>query len=62
MNIKHGKNIQFKYNTQNPNLFACRDVKASPFWKSVLWAMNAAKFGYLWLVGNGKNMKFWEDQ
>jgi hypothetical protein len=24
--------------------------------------MNAAKFGYLWLVGNGKNIKFWEDQ
>jgi hypothetical protein len=28
----------------------------------VLWAFIAAKFGYQWLVGNGKNIKFWEDQ
>jgi hypothetical protein len=28
----------------------------------VLWALTAAKFGYQWMVGNGQNIKFWEDQ
>jgi hypothetical protein len=53
--------IQYKYRTQHPNLFACKEVNASPFWKGVLWAFTAAKFGYQWLVGNGQNIKFWED-
>jgi hypothetical protein len=54
--------IQYKYKTQQPNLLACKDMNASPFWKGVMWAFAAAKFGYQWMVGNGQNIKFWEDQ
>jgi hypothetical protein len=53
--------VQFKYRTQHPNIFTCSNLSASPFWKGVLWAFKAAKFGYQWLVGNGQNVKFWED-
>jgi hypothetical protein len=28
------------------------------FWKSVMWAANAAKMGYQWKVGNGRKIKF----
>jgi hypothetical protein len=54
--------IQYKYNTQNPNIFARMDSQASPFWKGGLCAFKAGKFGYQWLVGNGRGVKFWEDQ
>jgi hypothetical protein len=30
-------------------------------WKGVMWAARAVKFGYKWLVGNGRSIKFWED-
>jgi hypothetical protein len=33
-----------------------------PFWKGVLWAARAAKMGYKWKIGDGKNIRFWEDQ
>src|SRR4051794_36736399 len=53
--------IDHKYKTNEPNIFACPDNAASPFWKGVLWAAKAAEFGYRWNVGNGMNIKFWED-
>jgi len=53
--------IDYKYNTRSPNVFPCRDVNASQFWKGVLWAGQVAKFGYRWKIGNGKHVKFWED-
>jgi hypothetical protein len=28
----------------------------------LLWAFTAVKFVYQWLVGDGRNIKFWEDQ
>jgi hypothetical protein len=34
---------------------------ASPFWKGVIMAAQAIKHGYMWLVGNGKKVYFWED-
>jgi hypothetical protein len=26
-----------------------------------MWATKAAKMGFKWCVGNGRNIKFWED-
>jgi hypothetical protein len=53
--------VDFKYNTNNPNIFACSDRGASNFWKGVLWATGVAKMGYQWKVGLGTKVKFWED-
>ena len=36
-------------------------IGASPFWKGVMWATQAAKICYQWKVGNGRKIKFWED-
>jgi hypothetical protein len=38
--------VDFKYNTNSPNLFTCRSVSASNFWQGVLWAAMAAKMDY----------------
>jgi hypothetical protein len=54
--------IDHKYKVNNPNIFACSPVGVSPFWKGVLWAAEAATIGYQWRVGNGRRVKFWEDQ
>jgi hypothetical protein len=53
--------VDAKYNTKNPNILCCHDTNPSIFLKGVMWAAEAVKFGYKWLVGNGKNIKFWED-
>ena len=55
------KIVQFKYRTEHPNLFCCPIQGASPFWKGVLLAAQAAHFGYQWKVGDGKRIRFWED-
>jgi hypothetical protein len=55
------KIVDHKYRNDSPNLFACPELGASPFWKGVLWAARAAKMGYRWKVGNGRSVKFWED-
>ena len=26
-----------------------------------MWAIQAAKMGYIWKIGNGRNVCFWED-
>jgi hypothetical protein len=56
------KLVDFKYKTTKPNIFCCSDVGVSPFWKGVIWAMQAAHMGIKWVVGNGKKIRFWEDQ
>ena len=56
------KIVDHKYRTQNPNILCCNDVGTSPFWKGVMWALQAARIGIKWLVGNGKKVHFWEDQ
>ena len=53
--------VEFKYKTEQPNLFCCPDLGASPFWKGVSLAANAARFGFQWKVGNGRRIRFWED-
>jgi len=53
--------IKLKYRTDNPNMFCCSDRNASPFWKGVQWAAQAAALGYQWVVGDGKKVRFWED-
>jgi hypothetical protein len=54
--------IDHKYRVGNPNFFSCPSTGASPFWKGVLLAAKAAKMGYPWKVGDGKEVKFWEDR
>jgi hypothetical protein len=53
--------IDHKNKVNEPNIFSCSPVGTSPFWKGVLWDVNAAKVGYQWNVGDGKKVKFWED-
>jgi hypothetical protein len=54
--------IDFKYRVNEPNIFYCPTNGASPFWKGIMWAAKAAKIGFQWHVGNGRKIKFWEDQ
>jgi hypothetical protein len=54
--------VDYKYGTRHPNIFCCPDVGASPFWKRVLWAAQAAHLGIKWVVGNGEKVRFWEVQ
>src|SRR4051812_12418513 len=44
-----------------PNIFYIQDKDASTFWKGVVWASKAAKFGYKWALGDDNKIKFWED-
>jgi hypothetical protein len=53
--------IDFKYETAKPNIFQPKTVGASSFFKGFMWAAQAAKMGYKWKVGNGKRIRFWED-
>jgi hypothetical protein len=56
------KILDHKYRTHNPNICCCTDNQASPFWKGVVWALQAAHLGIRWQVGNGKKkIRFWED-
>jgi hypothetical protein len=49
--------VEFKYHP-SPNLFCCPDRNSSPFLKAVLWETRAAKMGYKWKIGDGKNIRF----
>jgi hypothetical protein len=53
--------VDAKYNTKNPNILCCQDLNPSVFWKGMMWASRAVKFGYKWNIGNGKLVTFWED-
>ena len=55
------KIVHNKYLHNVPNIFCSSSTQASTFWKGVLWAAKALKFGYKWHVGNGKKVRFWED-
>lgn len=54
--------VDFKYGANDPNIFACDERVGSIFWKGIMWASRAAKLGYQWVVGDGKSIRFWEDQ
>ena len=56
------KIVDFKYKTKKPNIFCCPEVGTSPFWKGIIWAMQAAHMGVRWVIGNGDKIRFWEDQ
>lgn len=60
-NVLWRKIVDFKYITNEPNLFCCREIGSSSFWKGVLWACKAAQMGYSWRIGNGQQIRFWED-
>ncbi|RLN29480.1 hypothetical protein C2845_PM05G36990 [Panicum miliaceum] len=47
--------------SHNPNIFCCREIGSSPFWKGVLWAYKAAQTGIRWKIGDGRSVRFWED-
>ncbi|KAJ1267594.1 hypothetical protein BS78_07G068500, partial [Paspalum vaginatum] len=53
--------IDFKYNTNDPNIFSTRVTGASNFFKGFMYATSAAKMGFRWKIGDGKKVKFWED-
>jgi hypothetical protein len=53
--------IDFKYRTQNLNIFTCPNNGLSNFRKGVLWVGKVAKMGYRWRVVNGRKIRFWED-
>jgi hypothetical protein len=53
--------VDFKYETDSPNLFTCKEYEASNFWKGFLWAVKVVKMGYRWKLGNGCKIRFWED-
>ena len=53
--------LDFKYNTSKPNIFCCKDTGASQFFKGFMWATKAARIGFRWKIGDGKKVKFWED-
>jgi hypothetical protein len=55
------KVVDAKYNTKSPNILCYYDTQPSVFLKGVMWAAGAVKFGYKWLVGDGKAIKFLED-
>jgi mannosylglycoprotein endo-beta-mannosidase len=53
--------IDYKYKTEYPNMLCCPMVGVSPFWKGVLSAVQAARMGVKWVVGNGRKIRFWKD-
>lgn len=46
--------IDFKYNTDIPNVLWSKPGVGSLFWKSVNWAIYASKTFNRWKVGNGE--------
>jgi hypothetical protein len=60
----HGDNklwtgiVDRKYNANSPNIFCSDAVGSSNFWKGVMWAAQAVKFGYRWSVGDGNKIRF----
>lgn len=50
--------IDNKYIKNAPNIFASRPQVPSKFWQGVMWAAKALKFGYRWVVGDGRKTRF----
>lgn len=53
--------IDHKYETSKANIFDSKTVGSSQFFRGMIWAASAAKMGYTWKIGNGRKVKFWED-
>jgi hypothetical protein len=43
------------------SIFYSDQSHASPFWKGVIMATQAVKFGYKWIPRNGRKIRFYED-
>jgi hypothetical protein len=52
--------VEAKY-YRSGNIFHDASGQCSPFWKGVMLAAQVIKFGYRWLPGDGKRIRFWED-
>jgi hypothetical protein len=50
--------VDKKYSASSPNNFCSDSTVSSHFWKGVMWAAQAVKFGYRWTVGDGKKNRF----
>lgn len=50
-----------KYVRNVPSIFCLPHSQSSIFWKGVMCAAKAVKFGYRWKVGDGTKIRFWED-
>jgi hypothetical protein len=53
--------VDYKYNTCSSNILQTKSVGASPFFQAFMWVAHAARMGYKWAIGNGKKVRFWED-
>lgn len=53
--------LDSKYGADNPNLWCASVNGASQFFRGLMWAAQAARLGYRWKVGDGRKIKFWED-
>lgn len=53
--------ITQKYVRNVVNIFNLPHSHAFIFWKDVLWAAKAVKFGYRWVAGDGTKVRMWED-
>jgi hypothetical protein len=51
------KIVDYKYKTKNPNVMCCPTI-GTPFWKGVVWAMQAAMIGIHWKLGSGEKVRF----
>jgi hypothetical protein len=53
--------IDEKYKTTKPNFLDTPTEGGSHFLKGVMWAAKVANLGIRWKIGDGKKVKFWED-
>jgi hypothetical protein len=53
--------IDEKYKTRKPNILHSPSEGTSQFFRGIMWAVKATKMGYRWKIGDGKRVKFWED-
>jgi hypothetical protein len=50
--------VDHKYDTNKPNILWTTAKNISPFWKGVVWAVEAARMGYRWNISNVKMVNF----
>lgn len=53
--------VEYKYQTNKPNLLWSKEKVGSPFWKSFSWALAGVRPFYKWVVGDGSRVSFWHD-
>jgi hypothetical protein len=53
--------VKEKYTRNAVNIFCLPHAPSSQFWKGIIWAVKALKFGYRWQIGDGVKIRFWED-